>query len=109
MATDMGREINLQTDQSTLGREQRKWCTYDAAELHSTQHMLITSASLLASVSARAVTASCDAKPLLLSLTPCPLPKGVMGMAGTRSRNRGCVLLADLTPFCGSKQSSDQS
>ena len=25
MATDMGRETNLQTDQSTLGREQRKF------------------------------------------------------------------------------------
>ena len=63
---------------------------------------LFTSASRLARVSARAVTASCEAKPLLLSSGACFFPSGVMLMAGTKSRNRDCAPLADLTGFCSS-------
>ena len=69
----------------------------------------LTSASLFARVSARAVRASCDAKPLLLSSEPPLLVSGVIGIAGTRSRNRGCAFFADLTFFCTSKISNNES
>lgn len=69
----------------------------------------LTSASLFARVSARAVRASCDAKPLLLSSEPPLLVSGVTGIAGTRSRNRGCAFFADFTFFCTSKISNNES
>ena len=69
----------------------------------------LTSASLFARVSARAVTASCDAKPLLLSSAPPPLPSGVTGIAGTRSRNKACAPFADLTVFYTGKVSNSES
>ena len=75
-------------------------------EFHDRQ---LTSASLFARVSARAVTASCDAKPLLLSSVAPPLASGVIGIAGTKSRNKGCAPLDDLTVFYKGKVSNSES
>ena len=85
------------------------WSCYADASGSCRHDRQLTSASLFARVSARAVTASCDAKPLLLSSMPPPLVIGVIGITGTRSRNKGCAPFADLTFFYTSKTSNHES